>query len=148
MEVTSVLESSAFRAGLQPGDRITKIGDASVAGLSLEQVIAKVRGEPGTRVSLAVVRDGQPEPKVITLMRETIQGRSVESSLIEPGYAYVRLIQFQAHTGDMMAKGVKRLLEEKEGRVSGIVLDLRDNPGGMLTAAVGVAAAFLPAELR
>ena len=147
MEVTSVLESTpAFRAGLRPGDRITRIGDASVAGMSLEQVIAKVRGEPGTRVSLAVVRDGEPEPKVITLMRETIQGRSVESSLIEPDYAYVRLIQFQARTGEMMAKDVRRLLQEREGHIAGIVLDLRDNPGGMLNAAVGVAAAFLPAD--
>jgi carboxyl-terminal processing protease len=147
MEVTSVLESTpAFRAGLRPGDRITKIEDTSVAGMSLEQVIAKVRGEPGTRVSLAVVRDGQPKPKVITLMRETIQGRSVESSVIDPGYAYIRLIQFQAHTGEMMAKGLRRLLEERETRIAGIVLDLRDNPGGMVTAAVGVAAAFLPSD--
>jgi len=112
--------------------------------MSLEQVIAKVRGEPGTRVSLAVVRDGQPDLKVFTLTRETIQGRSVESSVIEPGYAYLRLTQFQSHTGEMMAKGVKRLLEEREGRIAGIVLDLRDNPGGMLSSAVGVAAAFLP----
>ncbi len=147
MEVTAVLESTpAFRAGLRPGDRITRIGDASVAGMSLEQVIAKVRGDPGTRVSLAVVRDGQPEPKVITLMRETIQGRSVESGVIEPGYAYIRLIQFQAHTGEMMAKGVRRLLGERDGRIAGIVLDLRDNPGGMLSSAVGVAAAFLPPD--
>ena len=147
MEVTSVLDSTpAFRAGLRPGDRITRIGDTSVAGMSLEQVIAKVRGEPGTRVSLAVVRDGQTEPKVMTLMRETIQGRSVESSVIEPGYAYVRLIQFQSRTGEMMAKDIRRLLEEKENRIAGIVLDLRDNPGGMLSAAVGVAAAFLPAN--
>jgi carboxyl-terminal processing protease len=145
MEVTSVLESTpAYRAGLRPGDRITRIGDTSVAGMSLEQVIAKVRGEPGTRVSLAVVRDGQPDLKVFTLTRETIQGRSVESSVIEPGYAYLRLTQFQSHTGEMMAKGVKRLLEEREGRIAGIVLDLRDNPGGMLSSAVGVAAAFLP----
>ncbi len=147
MEVTSVLESTpAFRAGLRPGDRITKIEDMSVAGMSLEQVIAKVRGEPGTRVSLAVLRDGQPEPKVITLMRETIQGRSVEASVIEPGYAYIRLTQFQAHTGEMMAKGVRRLLEQRDGRIAGIVLDLRDNPGGMLSSAVGVAAAFLPPD--
>jgi carboxyl-terminal processing protease len=83
---------------------------------------------------------------VITLMRETIQGRSVESSLIEPGYAYIRLTQFQAHTGEMMAKGIKRLLGEREGRIAGIVLDLRDNPGGMLSSAVGVAAAFLPPD--
>ena len=147
MEVTSVLESTpAYRAGLRPGDRITKIGDTSVAGMSLEQVVAKVRGEPGTRVSLAVLREGQGEPKVITLMRETIQGRSVESSVIEPGYAYIRLTQFQAHTGEMMAKDVRRLLDQREGRIAGIVLDLRGNPGGMLSSAIGVAAAFLSPE--
>jgi carboxyl-terminal processing protease len=147
MEVTSVLESTpAYRAGLRPGDRITKIGDTSVAGMSLEQVVAKVRGEPGTRVSLAVLREGQGEPKVITLMRETIQGRSVESSVIEPGYAYIRLTQFQAHTGEMMAKDVRRLLDQREGRIAGVVLDLRGNPGGMLSSAIGVAAAFLSPE--
>ena len=147
MEVTSVLESTpAFRAGLRPGDRITRIGDTSVVGMSLEQVIAKVRGEPGTRISLAVLRHGQAEPKVITLTRETIQGRSVESSVVEPGYAYIRLFQFQSHTGEMMAKDVRRLLEERRGRIAGVVLDLRDNPGGMLSSAVGVAAAFLPPD--
>ncbi len=145
MEVTSVLESTpAYRAGLRPGDRITRIGDVSVAGMSLEQVIAMVRGDPGTRISLAVVRDGQPEPKVITLTRETILDRSVESSVIEPGYAYIRLTQFQSRTGEMMAKGVRRLLEQRDVRIAGFVLDLRDNPGGMLTSAVGVASAFLP----
>src|SRR5262249_26286933 len=147
MEITSVLESTpAQRAGLRTGDRITKIGDVTLAGLSLEQAMSKARGEPGTRVSLAVLRDGQPEPKVFTLTREVVQGRSVESSVIEPGYAYVRLIQFQSHTGEMMAKGLKRLIDEREGGISGIVLDLRDNPGGMLSSAVAVAAAFLPAD--
>ena len=147
MEVLSVFEfTPAYRAGLHPGDRIVRIGDVNIAGMSLEQVIAMVRGAPGTRVSLAVLREGEADPKVMTLTRETIQGRSVESSVIEPGYAYIRLVQFQSHTGEMLAKGVKRLLQERDGRIAGIILDLRDNPGGMLNSAVGVAAVFLPPD--
>jgi carboxyl-terminal processing protease len=147
MEVLSVLESTpAFRAGLQPGDRIVKVGDASVVGMTLEQAIARVRGEPGTPITLAVLRHGEPDPKLITLTREAIQGRSVESGVIDPGYAYVRLTQFQSRTGEMLAKDLKRLLNARGGRIAGIILDLRDNPGGLLDSAVGVSAAFLPSD--
>jgi carboxyl-terminal processing protease len=147
MEVLSVLESTpASRAGLQPGDRIIRVGDDSVVGMSLEQAIARVRGEPGTAITLAVLRQGEPDPKVLTLTREAIQGRSVESGVIDPGYAYVRLTQFQSRTGEMLAKDLKRVLNARGGRISGIILDLRDNPGGMLDSAVGVSAAFLPAD--
>lgn len=145
IEVLTVLEfTPAFRAGLRAGDRIIKIGDESLERMTLEQAIAQVRGEPGTSISLAVMRDGKPEPQVMTLMRETILNRSVESGVIEPGCAYVRVTEFQSRTGEMMAKAVTRLMEEGEGRIAGVILDLRDNPGGVLRAAVGVSAVFLP----
>jgi carboxyl-terminal processing protease len=147
MEVLAVLESTpAFRAGLQPGDRIIRVGDVSVVGMTLEQVIARVRGEPGTPITLAVLRAGEADPKVITLTREAIQGRSVESGVIAPGYVYVRLTQFQSRTGETLAKDLKHLLNAGGGESVGIILDLRDNPGGLLDAAVGVSAAFLPPD--
>jgi len=147
MEVLSVLESTpASRAGLQPGDRIIRVGDMSVVGMSLEQAIARVRGEPGTPITLAVLRQGEPDPRVITLTREAIQGRSVESGVIAPGYVYVRLTQFQSRTGEMLAKDLKHLLNASSGKSAGIILDLRDNPGGLLDSAVGVSAAFLPPD--
>jgi len=144
IEVIYVLEETpAARAGLRPGDRIVKVGDASLEGLTLEQVIARVRGEPGTQITLAVLREGDVEPRTIALTRDAIVGRSVESSVIEPGYAYMRVTRFQVRTGEMMAKEIERLLESDGGRIAGIVLDLRDNPGGLVRAAVGVSSAFL-----
>jgi carboxyl-terminal processing protease len=144
IEVLAVFESTpAFRAGLRPGDRIIKIGDESLERLTLQQAIAQVRGEPGTSISLAVIRDGNPEAQVMTLMREPIQNRSVEAGVIEPGCAYLRVTEFQSHTGQMMAKAVARLLKEGEGRIASVILDLRDNPGGVLRSAVGVSAVFL-----
>jgi carboxyl-terminal processing protease len=147
IEVLTVFESTpAFRAGLRAGDRIIKVGDESLERMTLEQAIALVRGEPGTSISLAVTRGGKPETQIMTLMREAIRNRSVESGVIEPGCAYVHVTEFQSHTGEMMAKAVTRLLEEGEGRIASIILDLRDNPGGVLRSAVGVSAVFLPSS--
>jgi carboxyl-terminal processing protease len=146
IEVVSVFEDTpASRAGLQPGDRILEIGDASFEGMTLEQAVARVRGEPGTPITLTVVRKGDSERSTLTLTRDTIVGRSVESSVIEPGYAYVRVTRFQARTAEMMVRDIERMLEEDGGRIAGIVLDLRDNPGGLVRVAVGVSSAFLAA---
>jgi carboxyl-terminal processing protease len=145
VRIVSVFEDGpAARAGLQLGDAIVAVNGESVQGQSLEQVIRQVRGERGTRVGLTVARSGEDEPISVTLTRELIHGRSVWASLVEPGYAYVRLSQFQVRTPESMVSGLTRLLEDDEGRVAGIVLDLRDNPGGLLSAAVGVSAVFLP----
>ena len=144
VKVLSAFEDTpAFHAGLAPGDLITRVENASVEGMNLQQVIRRVRGEPDTDVVLTLVRRGEPGPRTITLTRETIQGRSVTAKLIEPGYLYVRITQFQTRTAEMMAREVERLMEAGEDSVAGIILDLRDNPGGVLRAAVGVSAAFL-----
>jgi carboxyl-terminal processing protease len=146
VKIVSVFEEGpAARAGLQLGDVIVSVNGESVQGQSLEQVIRQVRGERGTQVTLTVARMGEDEKRAFNLTRELIQGRSVWTSFIEPGYAYVRLSQFQVHTPESVVSGLMRLLEQDEGRVAGIVLDLRDNPGGLLSAAVGVSAVFLPA---
>ena len=142
VKVLATIENTpASRAGLRAGDVFIRIGDTSVDGMNLEQVTRRVRGEPDTDVTLTVVRAGEPGPRSVTLTRETIQGRSVKADLIEPGYAYVRLTQFHRNTARAMAYDLEHLMEGSA--VSGIILDLRDNPGGVLSAAVGVSAAFL-----
>jgi carboxyl-terminal processing protease len=146
VRITSVFEQGpAARAGLLPGDVIVAVDGASVEGWSLEQLIRQVRGEGGTQVRLAVMRGENPAD--FTLTREVVRSRSVWVNLIEPGYAYVRLSQFQLHTPETVVSGLAPLFDEqgKGSRVAGIVLDLRDNPGGLLSAAVGVAAVFLQA---
>ena len=146
VKVAAVVEGGpAARAGMQAGDVIVAVDGGSVQGQSLEQVIGQVRGERGTQVDLTVARGGEGETRAFTLTRELIHGRSVWVSLIEPGYAYVRLSQFQVHTPESLVAGLTRFLNQDDGRVAGIVLDLRDNPGGLLSAAVGVSAVFLPA---
>lgn len=139
-------DTPAQRAGLKPGDRISRIGDNSTEGLTLEQVIQRMRGEPDSQVSLAVLRIGEAEPRTFTLTRAVIQWQSVRSKLIEPDYGYLKLTHFQEQTPQMMAGAIEQLWKQRDGGLSGIVLDLRDNPGGLITAAVGVSAAFLPSD--
>ncbi len=146
VKVATVVEGGpAARAGLQAGDVIVAVDGSSIQGRSLEQVIGQVRGERGTQVDLTVAHGGEGQTKAFTLTRELIHGRSVWVSLIEPGYAYVRLSQFQVRTPESLVAGLRQFLNRDDGRVAGIVLDLRDNPGGLLSAAVGVSAVFLPA---
>ena len=146
VKVATVVEGGpAARAGMQAGDVIVAVDGGSVQGQSLEQVIGQVRGERGTQVDLTVAHGGDGETRAFTLTRELIHGRSVWVSLIEPGYAYVRLSQFQVRTPESLVAGLSRFLNQDDRRVAGIVLDLRDNPGGLLSAAVGVSAVFLPA---
>ena len=145
-KVMAVFEGSpAARAGVQAGDVIVAIGGDSIHGYSLEQVTQRVRGKRGTPVDLTVARTGENEFRGYTVTRELIHGRSVWVSLVASGYAYVRLSQFQVHTPEHLVAGLTRFLNQDDIRVAGIVLDLRDNPGGLLSAAVGVSAAFLPA---
>jgi carboxyl-terminal processing protease len=147
IKVLSTFEGTpAFRAGLQPGDLITRVEGTKVDGMGLEQITSRVRGEPETDIALTILRQGEPGPRTITLTRETIQGRSVKAYFVEPGYIYVRVTQFQTRTAEMMAKDVARLLGSDPTPVNGVILDLRDNPGGVLSSAVGISAAFLPPD--
>jgi carboxyl-terminal processing protease len=137
-------DAPAERAGLKSGDLITRIDDTSLEGMSLEQVTERMRGKPDTEITLAVVRKAQQETESIKVRRAIVRWQSVRGSLIEPGVAYLRITNFQEHTGEMLASTIERLWHESEAPMQGIVLDLRDNPGGLLTAAVAVCAAFLP----
>jgi carboxyl-terminal processing protease len=141
--VSPIDDSPAFRAGLKPGDLIVKLDETSVKGMTLNDAVKRMRGKPNTQIRLTIVRKGEQKPIVVTLTRAIIKIQSVKSKLIEPGYAYFRVTQFQEHTGETLAKAISTLFKQNHGRMKGIVLDLRNDPGGLLNGAVAVSAAFL-----
>jgi carboxyl-terminal processing protease len=129
----------AHRAGIKAGDFISKVNDETTKDLTLMDAVQKMRGPKGSKVNLTIQRDGTPEPLVFTLIRDTIKIESVKSKIIE-NLGYVRLTQFQEATGKDLAKAIKQFKEQK---VQGAIVDLRNNPGGLLTAAVDVSEQFL-----
>ena len=142
--VSPIEDTPAFRAGLKPGDLIIKIDDTPVKGMNLNDAVKRMRGKPKTSIRLTVVRKGDEKPFEVTLQRDVIRVQSVKSKLIEPGYAWVRVAQFQEHTGENLVKHLENLY--KQGPLKGLVLDLRNDPGGLLNGAVGISSAFLPAK--
>lgn len=140
--VSPIEDTPAFRAGVKAGDLIFKLDDTPVRGLSLTDAVKRMRGKPGTTIVVTILRKGESRPIELTLTREEIQVQSVKSKLIEPGYGYVRITQFQEQTTADLEKHLEKLY--KGGELKGLVLDLRNNPGGLIDAAVGVSAAFLP----
>ncbi|MES2322064.1 MAG: S41 family peptidase [Pseudomonadota bacterium] len=141
--VTPIEDSPAFRAGIKAGDLITRIDSTPIKGLSLEEAIKKMRGEPKTRVVLTIARKGDDKPWVVPLERAEIKVRSVKSKIVEPGYAWLRISQFQELTLEEMARQLTELYAQ-DPKLKGLVLDLRNDPGGLLPGAIGVSAAFLP----
>src|SRR5687767_14647374 len=137
-------DSPASRAGVKSGDLIVKLDDTSVKGMTLNDAVKRMRGKPNTQIMLTIVRKGEPKPIVVTLTRAIIKIQSVKSKLLEPGYAYFRVSQFQEHTGETLAKAIDTLFKQNGSPMQGIVLDLRNDPGGLLNAAVAISAAFLP----
>ena len=142
--VSPIEDTPAFRAGLKPGDFIIKIDDASVKGMSLNDAVKRMRGKPRTSIRLTIMRKGETKPFEVTLIRDVIRVQSVKSKLIEPGYGWVRVSQFQEHTGENLVKHIEGLY--KSGPLKGLILDLRNDPGGLLNGAVGISSAFLPAR--
>ena len=142
--VSPIDDTPASRAGLRPGDLIIRLDDTPVKGMSLNDAVRRMRGKPNTQITLTVVRRGEAKPLVVTLTRAVIKIQSVRSALMEPGYGYVRLTQFQEHTGDNLARAIDRIWKENNGQMRGLILDLRNDPGGLLNGAVAVSAAFLP----
>src|SRR5260221_678758 len=140
--VSPIEDTPAFRAGLKPGDFIIKIDDTSVKGMTLNEAVKRMRGKPKTNIRLTILRKGDAKPFEVTLMRDIIRVQSVKSKLIEPGYGWVRVSQFQEHTGENLVKHVEGLY--KNGPLKGLILDLRNDPGGLLNGAVGISSAFLP----
>jgi carboxyl-terminal processing protease len=143
--ISPIEDTPAFRAGIKPGDLIIKLDDTSVKGMTLNEAVKRMRGKPNTQITLTISRKGEPQPLVITLTRDIIRVQSVKSKVIEPGYAWVRVSQFQETTLDSLARHLEGVF--KQGPVKGLVLDLRNDPGGLLYGAVGVAATFLPPKV-
>ena len=147
VKVVSPIEGSpAFRAGLKAGDLITKIDDTAVKGLSMDQAVKRMRGEPNTKVQLTVFRKAESRTIPFTITREEIKVQSVRSKIVEPGYAWLRITQFQDQTVDDFARRLEDLYKQ-DPNLKGIVLDLRNDPGGLLDGAVAVSAAFLPKDV-
>ena len=142
--VSPIDDSPAARAGVKSGDLIVKLDDTSVKGMTLNDAVKRMRGKPNTQITLTIVRKGAPKPIIVTLTRSIIKIQSVKSKLLEPGYAYFRVTQFQEHTGETLATAIQNLYKQNQGAMRGIVLDLRNDPGGLLNGAVAVSAAFLP----
>ena len=144
VKVVSPIEGSpADRAGLKSGDMITKIDDTAVRGLSLNEAVKRMRGEPQTKVTLTIFRKDESRTFPVTITREEIKTQSVKGKVVEPGYAWIRLSQFQERTVDDFVRKVEEIYRD-EPQLKGLVLDLRNDPGGLLDAAVAISAAFLP----
>ncbi|GAB2860457.1 S41 family peptidase [Pseudoduganella ginsengisoli] len=143
--VAPIEDSPAYRAGIKAGDLITRLDATPVKGLSLDESVKKMRGEPHSKVSLTVLRKDEPEPLVFHITREEIHQKSVKGKIVEPGYAWLRIAQFQEPTVDDLAAKITELYKQ-DPQMKGLVLDLRNDPGGVLQGAIGVAAAFLPRD--
>jgi carboxyl-terminal processing protease len=128
---------------VKAGDLIIRLDDTPVKGMSLNDAVKMMRGKPGTSIVLTIVREGAEKPLTLTLTRDIIKVKSVKSRPLAPGYGYVRITNFQTHTAEDMGKAIDELKKKSGGNLKGLVLDLRNNPGGVLGAAVSVSDAFL-----
>ena len=141
--IAPIDDTPAQRAGIQAGDLIVRIDNKPVKGMSLSESVKLMRGKPGTKIKLTIRRAGEPKPLVFEITRAIIKQASVKARLLAPGFGYVRLSQFQSPTPEDMVRAIHKLEKSSGGPLEGLVLDLRNNPGGVLQAAVAVSDAFL-----
>ncbi len=141
--IAPIDDTPAQKAGVQAGDLIIRLDSAPVKGMSLGDAVKIMRGKPGTDIVLTIVREGEEKPLTITITRAIIKVKSIKSRMLEDGFGYVRITQFQARSGKDLTKALKKLNKDSGGQLKGLVLDLRNNPGGVLNAAVDVSDAFL-----
>ena len=139
--ISPIDDTPASRAGIQASDLIIKLDDKSVKGMTLNEAVKIMRGQPNTDIDLTIVREGEPKPLVINITREIIRVKSVKNRMLEPGFGYVRITNFQSRTTTDLLKAISDM--QKEEKLKGLVLDLRNNPGGVLNGAVGVSDAFI-----
>lgn len=141
--ISPIDDTPAYHAGVKAGDLVIRLDDTPVKGMALSDAVKIMRGKPGTDIVLTIVRDGEDRSLNITITRAVIRVTSVKSRMLEPGYGYVRISQFQSRTGENLREALAKLEDEADGSLKGLVLDLRNNPGGVLSAAVSVSDAFL-----
>ncbi len=141
--VSPIEDTPAARAGIKSGDLIIKIDKESTKGMSLNDAVKRMRGKPKTQITLTVARKGETKPLIFVIVREVIRVQSVKSKMLDGGIGYLRVTQFQEHTAENVGKSLATMT--KGGALKGLVLDLRNDPGGLLHSAIGVSAAFLPA---
>jgi carboxyl-terminal processing protease len=143
--ISPIEDSPAYRAGIKAGDLITRLDTTPVKGMTLDQAVKRMRGEPDTKITLTIARKDEDKPVIVTIIRQEIRVQSVKAKVVEPGYAWLRVSQFQEPTVNDLAKKIG-LLYAEDPNLKGLVLDLRNDPGGVLPGAIGVAAAFLPKD--
>ena len=141
--VSPIEDTPAYRAGIKSGDLIVKLDEAPVKGMTLNDAVKRMRGKPGSKIVLTILRQGEVKPLIVTLNREVIKIKSVKYELVESGYGYVRVTQFQERTGEYLADAIEKLYKDNKSPLKGLVMDLRNDPGGLLNGAVAVAATFL-----
>ena len=141
--ISPIEDTPAYKAGLKSGDLIMKLDSTAVKGLTLNDAVKLMRGKPGSTITLQVLRKGVNAPFDLKVTRAQIKTKSVKAKLVEPNYAYIRVTQFQEKTGEDLAKSLKKLRAENKFAFNGIILDMRNNPGGLLNSSVAVSAAFL-----
>jgi len=142
--ISPIEDTPAYQAGIKPGDFIIEIDHTLIKGMALSDAVKRMRGKPGSKIVLTIIRKNDPKPFEVTLVRAVIKVKSVKFKLVEPGYGFVRITQFQEMTGQNLATALETLVKDNNGPLKGLVLDLRNDPGGLLTAAVAVSSAFLP----
>ena len=145
--VSPIDDTPAQKAGMKTGDLIIKLDEKPVKGMSLNDAVKLMRGEPGSKIVLTIVREGEETPLKLTITRAIIKVKSVKNKMLEKGYGYIRISSFQSGTADNLEEALTALKKENGGRLKGLILDLRNNPGGVLEAAVKVSDAFLRSGL-
>lgn len=145
--ISPIEDSPAFKAGLKAGDLITRLDNTPVKGMTLEEAVKRMRGEPNTKITLTVMRKEEDRPLIFPIVRQEIRVQSVKGKIVEPGYAWIRVAQFQEPTVDDLVKKINAIYAE-DPNLKGLVLDLRNDPGGLLPGAIGVSAAFLPKDVE
>ena len=144
--ISPIEDSPAYSAGIKAGDLITRLDATPVKGMTLDQAVKKMRGEPNSKITLTIARKDEDKPIIITIVRQEIHVQSVKAKVVEPGYAWLRVAQFQEPTVVDLAKKISDIYAQ-EPQLKGLVLDLRNDPGGVLPGAIGVSAAFLPKDV-
>jgi len=143
--ISPIEDTPAYKAGIKPNDLIIKLDETPVKGMTLNDAVKRMRGKPNTQITLTISRKGESAPIIVTLTRAVIRVQSVKSKVIEPGYGWVRVSQFQEATTEHLVRHLTQMFKQNPN-LKGLVLDLRNDPGGLLHGAVAISSAFLPAK--